>query len=269
MDDECKPNREEFDWAVCLFNNKGEDRAYFVHLYMLQETMKNGQPGQALVCFLNHWNMRLDTDTTVTAINKWYTDKVAKNLQYLTQENLSEIDLNKGTIIGSIIDLYRGLYRLKGIKDTGASKILHLFIPELFVMWDNPIRQHYIGDCKGPGAYILFMKKMQEIANHLRDENGNIFNDIYAHVKEPLEDNLKTVLHKKENIKNIMKFIKENRIIKTPNDGESSEYIVEKTITQFVDKRYSIDKYIDAKFIDEYNWIVFTKKCIIPPVLHP
>lgn len=237
MVDECKPNMTEFEWAVCKFNDNGGDNSYFLDLYDVQNALKTGSPGEALVDFLNHWSMRVGKDLTSKAINNWYIVKGAEQLEFFAKNTLTNTNLHNGKVIESIIELYCGLYRLKGIKDTGASKILHLLIPNFFVMWDNPIREHYIGECKGPGGYILFLKKMQDIARALHNQNINS-QTLSLNIKNSLDKQVKKQLKKitnEDKKQDIMKYVKENG----------------KTIT---------------KFIDEFNWVIYTKKWTMPTV---
>lgn len=77
-------------------------------------------------------------------------------------------DVNFDDIRSEIIQLYDILSEFRGIKYVGASKIMHLKNPQLFVMWDTNIRQFYrIWDTKAEN-YLKFLKKMQEISNHIK-----------------------------------------------------------------------------------------------------
>ncbi|WMT53231.1 hypothetical protein [Ferroplasma acidiphilum] len=79
---------------------------------------------------------------------------------------------------------------------------------------------------------------MHEIAKQLK--NGNIdCKLLFSKIKDPMEKNLEVFLsRKKEDKREIIEFMKKNG----------------KTI---------------AKFIDEYNWIVYTKEIPLPPSWHP
>ena len=112
MVNKCKPDWNELEWAVFLFNTMGEDNLYFVDLYKVQKAMDNGTPGEAIVDFLNHWSMRATKKPLARAIDKWYTDEVARKLKYLP-ETLIEADLvDKKVIMG---ELYR--YQPRNLKN--------------------------------------------------------------------------------------------------------------------------------------------------------
>lgn len=246
MYDEHKIDTNKLEWTVFLFNIMGEGKSYFVDLYKVKVTDKK-EPGYALLHFLDNWGMRLatkpkkETDTDYKKeINDWYNEE-PKILTSLENKNI--IDVNLKNEKASITELYKSLCVKKGIKDTAASKILHMIIPNLFVMWDNPIRLHYIKDYnkkEGPEAYILFLKEMQRIANQLKNSNINC-DYLFSKIKDPMEKNLENFLSKKgmkEDKEKIIKFAEQNG----------------KTI---------------PKFIDEYNWIVYTKEIQLPPSWHP
>ncbi len=115
-------------------------------------------------------------------------------------------------------------------------------------MWDDPMRIHYMRDSETkrvPEAYFSFLKKMQEMAKYLRERREDIFTNLFSNINEPLENHLKNFIsNKKENMQmqHIMKFI---------------------------GNKYKNDLYIDAKFLDEYNWTVYTKKILVPPAWYP
>ena len=294
---ECKPNRAELEWAVFLFNTMDEDNSYFVDLWKVQELYKiqeenklEMKPGEVIVDFLNHWSMRATKKPIARAIDKWYTDNEVSEKLKLLPETLTGKDLND-ELEENITYLYTTLDGLTGlgepteaehgdsqlkqkhhytvIRDTGASKILHILKPGFFVMWDNPIRQHYMGNCTGSGAYFSFLKKMQEKAKCLRNQNSNIFKKLFLNIKEPLEINLKNVISRNGSKQEILNFMKENQPEEIPNNGELTENTVTTIISKFIEDRYNNDGYIDAKFLDEYNWIVHTKNIKLPPAWHP
>ena len=69
---------------------------------------------------------------------------------------------------------YRSIYTFSEISQvkrrdyTAASKVLHVLVPELFVMWDDTIRSAYgcrIGkEEKGGERYFTFLKRVQNEA---------------------------------------------------------------------------------------------------------
>lgn len=98
-----------------------------------------------------------------------------------------EIDSNLEVISKQIMDAYRLLSAKKLIKNTGASKVLHLLNPKLFVIWDNDIRQHYLSSHTGhpigsPECYFHFLRQMHdELEEVLRVEpKAPLLEDLYS-----------------------------------------------------------------------------------------
>ena len=80
-----------------------------------------------------------------------------------------------------------------GYKPTMSSKILHVVNPELFAMWDDPIRRHYeVGEGNQTKYVDVFMTTMQRLTNRaigqimdeqsvLRDEAARLLNPCPSH----------------------------------------------------------------------------------------
>ena len=76
--------------------------------------------------------------------------------------------VNFDEIKEDIEKLYKLLSVIKGVKYTGASKIMHLKNPKLFIMWDGYIKKRY-GLRKGTADdHITFLKKMQEVFKDIK-----------------------------------------------------------------------------------------------------
>jgi len=80
--------------------------------------------------------------------------------------------------ISVIFDKIARCPKIKRFESTGASKILHTIIPNLFVMWDEKIRKAIIGNKERDGRCYAFefLPKMQKAAEEYLDsyvkENG-------------------------------------------------------------------------------------------------
>jgi len=81
--------------------------------------------------------------------------------------------VNFDEIKSEIKELYNILSSIKGVKYTGASKLMHLKNPNLFIMWDCYIKKHY-GFRKGTAEdYVNFLKKMQQIFTNIKWNHSN------------------------------------------------------------------------------------------------
>jgi hypothetical protein len=68
-----------------------------------------------------------------------------------------------------IEDVYSQFKQLDGIAQTGATKLLHLKHPGLFVMWDTKIRHTFdIPETATPKNYIEFLKTMKTEFGHIK-----------------------------------------------------------------------------------------------------
>lgn len=59
--------------------------------------------------------------------------------------------------------IFVALSDIKGVEKTGASKVMHLKVPEVFVMWDTYIRKFYGFDKGDADDYFDFLEKMQKL----------------------------------------------------------------------------------------------------------
>ncbi|MCU4139773.1 MAG: hypothetical protein MW690_000335 [Methanophagales archaeon] len=66
---------------------------------------------------------------------------------------------NFDELANEIKEIYSKLSKIEGVKHTGASKIFHLFCPNLIVMWDDCIRRMY-GKKKCRENMVLKLKEI-------------------------------------------------------------------------------------------------------------
>jgi len=128
---------------------------------------------EALVLMLSTWNFaafryavrRFNLDKFVKTIKK-----VKSILRALQKETFKKVDFD--VYSRKIKRAFKLLAKMEGIQKTGASKVLHLLFPKIFVMWDGYIRKHY-GFKKGnEDDYLNFLKRMQELFPYVKDYKG-------------------------------------------------------------------------------------------------
>jgi hypothetical protein len=130
-----------------------------------------GSHVDSLVLFLNRWacHFPIRTPNTRIALREWIT-RESKSLQALADVTLSHAQLpayreESERLYASLIDL-QSPHEGPSIPTMGpaaASKILHLMVPPLFVMWDAKIK-------KGGWEYGDFLLRMHGLAVRIRDE---------------------------------------------------------------------------------------------------
>ena len=95
--------------------------------------------------------------------------KTKLELKKLKGERLENLNLNDGELEETIKRIFLEFSSKKSIEFTGASKILHVLNPFVFMMWDNNIRNAYhklhIDNHKSGSSecYLEFLKQSQEI----------------------------------------------------------------------------------------------------------
>ena len=101
------------------------------------------------------------------------------NMKNLENESLIDIDFSSGNAkhICLVFDSIANCCKSKRYESTDASKMLHVIIPKLFVMWDDNIRANLVGGRRDGKCYAEeFMPRMQELARQLLEgyiqENG-------------------------------------------------------------------------------------------------
>jgi len=120
-------------------------------------------PLQACIIILATWNMgrfRFVVKNRQNLIKlKNAIEKCKPLFEKIKHENFQNVNFD--SIKDTVAEIYSTLSKIKGVEYTGASKIMHLFNPNLFVMWDSYIRNYYRfkGDAQ---SYINFQKLMQK-----------------------------------------------------------------------------------------------------------
>lgn len=178
------------------------------------DLMNNGFKTEALMLILATWNAALfryhikefDVDGFKHVIGN-ECEPIFEKLKDQEFQQADFITIGKG-----IEKLYNILSAIKGIKYTGASKIMHMNIPKLFIMWDRYIQQEYGFDKPSGENYVEFLKKMQKLLKEINwedsekpltkaiDEYNYVMYTIPKIEKEKLERRARSEKNKKEKI---------------------------------------------------------------------
>lgn len=125
--------------------------------------MKNGFEIEALLFILSTWNFarfRYVMRTFDLDNFKSIMKKVKPRFNNIKRENFQKINFEK--YANDIKYIFNILAHIKGIEKTGAPKLMHLEVPNVFVMWDSYIRAHYGFSEGNAQEYLEFLKKMQK-----------------------------------------------------------------------------------------------------------
>ncbi len=270
---ECK----DIEWAAVLFNAIGEDWAYIDQAIKVKENIEKKESiGAAILNFLNRWRSRAPSEVG-EIIQSWYEENHIKldELSFC----LVDADFNDKEKVNKIKNIYRSLLDYKSplgkeknrIGDTIVAKTLHILNPNLFVAWDGPIKAYYVHKMNGQEhkkmepeeEYLEFLKKMQEYAKNLNQQNRNFVDDLNIKVKRLYQGNLeqaKNVVHHKS--KSIKEDINADGKKDNHNKDNREKYDIMVEFMKNPGKTM-------AKYLDEYNWITITNTVKVPPKWHP
>ena len=92
------------------------------------------------------------------------------DLKVLDKLKIKDVEFTS-TIENAVENCYNRIQRIKNLGPTATSKLLHVLVPELFVMWDTEILKYYGRNPKisdsGKG-YCIFLKEMKSMANEIK-----------------------------------------------------------------------------------------------------
>ena len=144
-----------------------ENRANFYPMFM--NLMNNGFIMEAYLMILSTWNIAYFQKT----INKFDLNNfknvvhgLSPYFEEVKTETIESIEFQKYE--RQIKHIYDKLSEIVGVKYTGASKIMHLTNPNLYVMWDKYIRDSNGYKCEKAEDYLSFLVEMQKEFGHLK-----------------------------------------------------------------------------------------------------
>lgn len=172
---------------------------------MALNLLRNGYNIEASILILATWNFAnfryVLKEFDMNNFKEVIEEKCKPVFEGLKERNLESVIFDD--ISEDVKQLYNILSRIKGIEYTGASKLMHLNNPKLFVMWDSYIKKYYhFGNTAED--YIRFLRKMQEMFGEIgwKDENKTLAKaiDEYNYVTITLPEIKKQKEKKKQNL---------------------------------------------------------------------
>lgn len=164
-------NQKEFDSIIQKFDF--EDDSFRGDIWhRCRKLLCKGYIYEAYALLLATWNFarmrlvitKLDSKTLSDLINE--TELLYKNLNELF---FIQVDFYNLKLSNNIKEIYAKFRNIKGIEQTGASKLMALRKPVLFVMWDTKIRKYYKINNKGtPEDYLNYLKILQKEFKHIK-----------------------------------------------------------------------------------------------------
>ena len=182
---------------------KNEHRSKFFE--MAQNLFKKGFKLEACILILATWNFagfRYKLKKFSVKRLQKTLNKVEKEFKKMERKEFKTIKFK--LYKNNIIRIYKRLSRIPGIKYTGATKIMHLRLPKVFIMWDkyirgsterrgylqnsNKIKRYYrdiiITDKNNKTKYPKYKKTGSEYVRFLIDMQKNFYNLNYFSSKK-------------------------------------------------------------------------------------
>ena len=160
-------------WNTELFNEYKESECWnFVDLN--QESVEKDILG-----FLNKWgNCRIPNDSKIELFQALVNLK--ENIQYFKGKKLWEnFDFKDKKQKALIKKIFSDLEKIPKISSVAISKMMHMFNPDFFIMWDNAIQERYgfYGNVKGYTYFLQRIKKKIVENNLIEDYNNSKLKD--------------------------------------------------------------------------------------------
>lgn len=183
-----KTTWHEFAWGVFLYGSLGGDSSYeklfsetrFIGLLSQSpNTLGTQEVSDHLIHFLNIWKTRIagscasPLHRAIVKCHPMYAALKDMTIAAVEWPAMVHVSGSPMTVSDAVVGCYDYLNNVKGIGPTATAKTLHILQPNLFVMWDRPIREHFAEtnpetDKTGAG-YLEFLKAAQTIAKDVSD----------------------------------------------------------------------------------------------------
>lgn len=143
--DELEKRGTFYDMAIRMINNNFEIEAFFL-----------------ILATWNFATFRYAMKTfDIKGFEKLIREECNPIFDKLKEKDLETVNFDE--IEKDVKKLYKLLSSVNGVKYTGASKLMHLKNPKLFIMWDGYIKKHYGLKSGSAEDYFNFLKKMQTL----------------------------------------------------------------------------------------------------------
>jgi len=179
------PTPEEFSNLVDSYESryKNLDSTYVTALQLFENRKLSNLDYSGVESILHPYFLKWGRMGRVLGVKgcKKIGDKLREmdlQLTKLRQEALSTVDLDR--MSSEFADIYDEIMntkwksekgKTKRVGPTAASKALHLVAPNLFIIWDRAIRDHYIFRENG-AEYVRFLVSMQTWLKKLKSPIG-------------------------------------------------------------------------------------------------
>lgn len=160
--------QSQFEQTIARFDRRETLRAQLYHRALT--LIEAGFEIEAHLLILATWNFACFRYAMLSfnlAEFEKTLDGISRKIDPLEEKHLMETNLVEHRAM--VIDVFDKLKAIRGVQSTGASKVLHLLNPEMFVMWDKYIR----GKADDGAGYFQFLLDCQQRFQGLRPNGKN------------------------------------------------------------------------------------------------
>ena len=169
-------NRHYSHWVSSYQKLRKMGDTYWLHLERLNENCIKGE----IIGFLNDWLCRVDYEcavplkqilNTLPPLYAALKDEVIESIKFDALKIIKQDRVSNSDMVKTIIKHFLRVRPKFG--PVAASKLMHMAIPGLFVMWDTEIRSKYriptYHTANHANNYVGFLRLMQLQLNHAID----------------------------------------------------------------------------------------------------
>lgn len=166
-------------WCKIFLQNESRDMVY-KYAVRLARSKNRDEKLDGILLLLTSWNATyyryhpFSSDELIGRI-KDLLNRTSRELRALHNKKLEDLNSEDFKKVES---LFYCFWKNDAVGCTGASKVLHLLEPQLFVMWDSEIKKYYHRNfqkyehkrshkCGNEKCYSMFLKQMQECSQNL------------------------------------------------------------------------------------------------------
>ncbi|GBC68341.1 hypothetical protein HRbin01_00020 [archaeon HR01] len=178
------------------------------HIWENINQISESEVKDTIIEFLKRWKIR-NVKRIVPTQLKEVLKELSKHFHELRNSSLIDLDFNekidvdgqKKRVSEIIKEIYTQLTeRVNGVGPTSASKIMHCIIPQLFMMWDEKIRNGY-GYAGNAIGYLKFLRESQQILKSIIASYGRSPEDLCREASPTMNKTLTKLLDEYNHMK--------------------------------------------------------------------
>ncbi len=157
--------QQEFEETIAQYDDLERRGSFYP---MFRKLMDHGLEIEAYILMLSTWNFAAFRYVMNNFDLAGFEEKIRRlkpRIEALRGLRFETADFDD--FGAEVFGIYQELSAIRGIRWTGAAKLMHLMCPDLFVMWDQYICAAYGFKLREHEEYLEFLKRMRAEFGHL------------------------------------------------------------------------------------------------------